>query len=272
MRTRGFAFMLLGSLESVACVPGGHGGQSGGESTPIDCGRRMTRSVGPDEETPAGSARDLFQALSSPQSAPLHWESYGGMPLQSDTTVTLSVSGSPSEVTYSSFPDWGGQSPSTVCGPSLRAGGAVLHFETADGTFDESIPGAVSVDTSLFGDAWFEADAFSHFNGTYDASGIAARFGTSDLYLESSFWPAIGSIGVTVPGQLPVAVGTSAGQIATWEGTDANAATGGTRAFGGSPGTGAAPGIGGDAGGDASTRRDANAGSGGSSATDASAD
>lgn len=129
MRNGVLVLILLGSLESLACT---RGGQSGTEERGAACGTLISRPVGLDENTPAGTARTLFDSVTSIESAALRWYSYYGTPSHSDTTLTLSVSGTPGMATYSWYSNCEMRS-------QLKVEGAILRFETADGAFDESI-------------------------------------------------------------------------------------------------------------------------------------
>ena len=224
MRSLGYVLVLLGSLGYLGCT---HPcGQSGTRGNPIDCGTLNSRSVGLDEQTPAGSARALFDSVASPATAALRWYSYDGTSSYSDTTLTFSVSGAPGTATYSWYSN---SSPSCEQRQQISVDGAVLRFVTADGAFDESIPGAVS--TSSSGERRFDADLITpHFTGTYATSGLAQRFGTSELWLSTGFSPANGWLYVRANPPACGAADLSYGRIATWSAT----LTGGSMGTGGS--------------------------------------
>jgi hypothetical protein len=194
------AFSLLG------CV----GGQSGTEGEPsLDpCQKTMTSAVALDEVTPAGTAQELFESLTAPQTASLRWFSHDGSGVHGDTTLTVSVVGEPGVASYVVPVD-----ENTSCSARLEVEG-VLRFTTEDGAFDESFMGVAHRDPS--GQSGFRGRlAVSAFAGTYDTDTVAAHYRDPELMLNTSMSPASGNMFMSGDSSTPGASPVSAA-IAEW--------------------------------------------------------
>jgi hypothetical protein len=91
------------------------------------------------------------------------------------------------------------------------------------------------VSTSSSGECRFDADLITpHFTGTYATSGLAQRFGTSELWLSTGFSPANGWLYVRANPPACGAADVNYGRIATWSGMGSATSTGGSMGTGGS--------------------------------------
>lgn len=202
MRTWRLAFGLL-TVASFACT----GGQSGTEEAIPACAHDSTRAIELDQETLAGTPRALFESVVAlaAETVALRWYSPDGSGAYADTTVTLSVSGVPTSATLMADPEEG-------CPQIIEVEGAMLRLQTADGAFDEIIPGYVYNSTDYgrtFGDHHYKlnfyggqwsttfASIYPNLNamnsgGSYDLSAVARQFMRPQMYFATSLSPANG--------------------------------------------------------------------------------
>lgn len=94
----------------------------------------------------------------------------------------------------------------------------------------------------------FNASPGTDFAGSYDTAALKQRFGSPELWLRTSFWPANGELVVLG------ADAATAPLVATWTSTMSTPPTGGSGGTGGgAAGIDASPGSGGSSGTDASS-------------------
>jgi hypothetical protein len=233
MRTWGCLLFGLSALTLVACSStGGQSGTEGAPDIPYCATLQAPMAIALDDQTPFGTPRAVFEAAASPppQTADLRWYPADGSSSYVDTTLTLSVSGAASAATLAS-------DPNSSC-RALEIDGAVLHFQTADGAFNEAMAGTLN----LVGGASspFNFNAYpTQFAGTYDLAPATQQFEQPRIWLTTSLSPARGFVGVGQESS------TQWVQIATWTGTLTAGA--GTSAGGGA-GNAAVAGSGGAAG------------------------
>ncbi|MEO7037812.1 MAG: hypothetical protein ABI548_27850 [Polyangiaceae bacterium] len=233
MRHRGLFLVLLSAFATWGCgstTAGGHaGGQSGTEGATPYCAIGHTRSVNLDEETPVGTARERFDSVPSLWTSgmtSLRWYPPDGSSSYVDTTLTLSFSGSPTTATY--FWDTSNGSDNECGTRVLSIEGGVLQFQTADGAFDESIPGTVAwypADNGVSGwpqnGAAFYASPAAKFTGSYDIAAATRRSPNARISLVTNVSPAEGGLSVVYPST------TSFFTVATWSTTGAGGNPGG---------------------------------------------
>jgi hypothetical protein len=232
MRTWRCLLSGLSVLTLVACSStGGQSGTEGAPDIPFCATLQAPVAIGLDEETPFGTPRTVFNAAASapPQTADLRWYPADGSSSYVDTTLTLSVSGTASAATLAS-------DPNSTCS-QLEIDGAVLHFQTADGAFNEAMAGTLDLLSDGSGPTF---NAYpTQFAGSYDVAPATQQFEQPRIWLTTSLSPAKGFVGVGQESS------TQWVQIATWTGT---LTAGAGASAGGGAGNAAAAGSGGAAG------------------------
>lgn len=280
----GWLLIGLGSCWSLACTGGESGtagGQSGTEAAIPACAKLQDNEIGLDDSTQFGSGRQLFvdamafsmQPTSMHSSSPTDSSSF-------DTLVTYGLSGAPTHAVYTADP-----APSCAGhGWSLSVDGVILHFESADGAFNESVSGSLyrwHPDGYAPQVPQFVGHPDTPFNGTYDIDSAITKAAQHTVWLEAPMGPGGGALGLqdggeaffTLASWVNVTSGAGVGGSgnANYGGTAGSADTGfggkdgsgGTIAMGNDRGDGGAAGTVPTAGTDASGAPD-RAGSGGS--------
>lgn len=211
MRNGRWLLIGLGSCCSLACA----GGQSGTETSPPICTNIHNDEIGVDDSTLLGTARQRFtDAVTFPrQPASMRWNSpTDGSTF--DTFVTLSVSGMPTHAVFSGDP-----APSCSGLWSLSIDGAILNFQSADGAFNESVSGTLSVGQYL---QQFRGYPDTPFVGTYDIDSATKRFAHPTVVLETSTGLGSGWLWVSGTGDPQIFY------VATWLTRPGSAGAGGT--------------------------------------------
>ena len=234
----------LSALTLFACSStGGQSGTEGAPDIPFCATLQAPVAIGLDDETPFGTPRAVFDAAASapPQTVDLHWYPGDGSSSYVDTTLTLSVSGAVSAATLAS-------DPNSSC-RALEIDGAVLHFQTADGTFNEAMAGTLNL---LSGSSEPNFNAYpTQFAGSYDIAPATQQFEQPRIWLTTSLSPARGFVGVGQSTKDDDSVRAAQAaqwvQIATWTGALTFAGGAGASA-GGATGNAADAGSGGAAG------------------------
>jgi hypothetical protein len=203
---RQMGWLALFAFGASACI----GGQSGTEGQPDlpACANPfpVAQSAGLDEATPLGTPRVLFDALAAPQVADLRWFSHDASSSFSDTTVSLSVVGTPQTATY--------VASDSACSARVLVTGGTLRFQTADGAFNESFPGTASF--SAGGPSFAGTLSVGQFTGSYDIAAIASGQRNPLLTLHTNLSPARGSLSLS--GDSPPGASAASADIAEWPG------------------------------------------------------
>ena len=244
MRDWGFGSTLVGAFVAFACsnATSSHDGGQAGTAGELPACERLSRVVGLDEQTPVGVARAHIASLPSTLTGVLSWWPPADVLATNGasstdlvhTTLALSLSGEPTSATYFWMVY---SSDGSDCGQHLlEVDGAVLHFQTADGAFDEDIPVQVSFEGPDGGpqpptlDAWFAPS----LAGSYDISAVATHFQNPQLHLHASTFLLSSYLAI---GERWSAAGS---RIATWltEGSGSVGASGVDREGAGDAGAG----------------------------------
>jgi hypothetical protein len=229
MRNWGWLLIGLGSWCSLACSGGQSrtaGGQSGTEGSTPACANFQHNEIGLDDSTPFGTARQLFSdaMMFSMQQTSMRWNSpTDGSSF--DTFITYDLSGTPTHAVYTVDP-----APNCAAGWDLSVDGAILHFQSADGAFNESVSGSLFVMHS--GSNSPQATQFwghpaTPFVGSYDIDSATKKFAHPIVQLEAPMGPGSGDLGV---------IDQAAGNftIATWQNVAPSGAAGSTGSAGAS--------------------------------------
>jgi hypothetical protein len=196
------------------------------------CSNFQDNQIGLDDSTPFGTPRQLFSdAMTFSMPTSMRWNSpTDGSSF--DTSVTYSLSGTPTNAIYTADP-----APNCTGGWSLSVDGAILHFQSADGAFNELVSGSLFA-THPDGDSpqvtVFSGTPSTPFVGTYDIAAALKKFALSTLELQAPMGPGSGYL---------VERGNAGSfTVASWENADpgsfAGASFAGNSSYGGSAGGG----------------------------------
>lgn len=261
----GWFFIALGSCWSLACnggQSGSAGGQSGSEGATPACARLQDNQLDLDDSTTFGTARQLFSdaMMFSMQPTSMRWSSpTDGRSF--DTLVTYGLSGAPTHAVYTADPAPG------CPGWTLSVDGAILHFASADGAFNESVSGSLKMwhpGPYELQVAHFVGQPDTPFSGSYDIDSAIKKAAQHTVLLNAPMGPGDGALGLQDAGEAFFT-------IASWVNAPGAGAGGmGNTSYGGSSG-GVDTGLGGETGSGGTIAIGNNGGDGGAGGTVATA-
>jgi hypothetical protein len=133
----------------------------------VSCIVVETRAIGPDDETPLGTANGVVAGITLMQHANLRWFSNRETQTTGDTTLTVEVLPDTTSVTYETRKAED-VAQAALCGDVMNVSAALL-FKTADGTFDERFSGTLHKGMGISADFVGTLPA-SELQGSYDHS------------------------------------------------------------------------------------------------------